>query len=184
MKRHYFISNDLEDIAAVERELEASGISTPQIHVLSNDDAGVEMRRLNEVEDVLKKDVVRGTWRGAIIGGALAMAIVLLYGLTGLAAAYTWVPAIFLAVVVFGFCAWEGGLIGIGEPHVDFRQYQDELKQGHHVLLVDVNATEEATLQGVVNNHPALRAAGEGEATPGWVIDAQRKWSRFMEVAP
>jgi hypothetical protein len=30
----------------------------------------------------------------------------------------------------------------------------------------------------------ALIAAGEGHATPGWVIGAQQKWSRFMELAP
>ena len=51
MKRHYFISDDLDDLAAVERELDAAGITPPQVHVLSNDDAGVTLNvALTEAE--------------------------------------------------------------------------------------------------------------------------------------
>jgi hypothetical protein len=184
MKRHYFISEDLDDLAVIEHELEASGISQPQIHILSNDDAGVTLNRLNEVEAVLKKDVVHGTELGAVVGVICAAAVLLLFWLSGLTASYTWVPAVFLAVVVLGFCTWEGGLIGIQEPHVKFRRFQQELRQGKHILLVDVTAQQESTLDATVRKHPRLEAAGEGDPTPGWVIGAQRKWSRFMELAP
>jgi hypothetical protein len=56
------------------------GNSTPQIHVLSNDDAGVERNQLNQVEAVLKKDVVRGTELGAVVGIAGGALILLLSG--------------------------------------------------------------------------------------------------------
>ena len=35
MRRHYFISDNLDDLEVFEEQLEAAGISTPQIHVLS-----------------------------------------------------------------------------------------------------------------------------------------------------
>jgi hypothetical protein len=184
MKRHYFVSDDLDDLAKIDRDLQAAGISKPQIHILSNDDAGVTLKQLNEVEAVLKKDVVHGTELGALVGAVGAVAILLLFWLTGLTETYSWVPPIFLAIVVLGFCTWEGGLIGIQEPHVDFRQFQQELRQGHHILLIDVSTEHEPALQRVVGGHPQLKTAGEGEATPGWVIGAQQKWSRFMELAP
>lgn len=184
MKRHYFISNNLDDLAAIEQELEAAGISTPQIHVLSNDDAGVTLKRLHQVEAVLRKDVVHGTQKGALVGAACAGAILLLSWVSGLADSYTWLPPAFLAVVVLGFCTWEGGLIGIQEPHVNFRRFQQELRRGRHVLLVDVEARDENELRRVARAHPALQPAGEGESTPGWVIGAQQKWSRFLELAP
>lgn len=184
MKRHYFCTGDLDDVAAIEREMEAAGISTPQIHVLSNDDAGVTLKRLNEVEDVLRKDVVRGTRFGAVIGAACACAILLLAWVSGLAASYTWLPPVFLAIVVLGFCTWEGGLIGIQEPHVDFRRFQRELRNGKHILMVDVPPEQEAIVRRVTAAHPSLEAAGEGESTPGWVIGVQQKWNRFMELAP
>ena len=184
MKRHYFISDNLDDLALIERQLEGAGISTPQIHILSNDDAGVTLKQLHEVEAVLRKDVVRGTLVGAMIGIAGACAILLLAWSSGLTASYTWLPPSFLAVVVLGFCTWEGGLIGIQEPNVNFRRFQHELRQGRHILLVDVAEDEEETLRRVSREHGALVPAGEGHATPGWVIGAQQKWSRFMELAP
>lgn len=184
MRRHYYVGTDLEKMSRVERELEASGVSTHQIHVLSNDDAGVELAHLNEVEAVLKKDVVHGTERGAVLGVICAAAVLLLFWLSGLSEAYTWIPAIFLALVVLGFCTWEGGLIGIQEPHMDFARFQETLASGKHVLLVDVDRGQEGLLQRVVASHPELQDAGEGDSTPGWVIGARRKWSRFLELAP
>lgn len=184
MKRHYYIGDNLEDLASAERGLEAAGISTPQIHVLSNDDAGVELTHLHEVEAVLKKDVVHGTGLGAVVGIFCGAAVLTLSWTAGLTATYTWVPAIFLAVVIVGFCTWEGGLIGIQQPHIDFRRFQDELQQGRHILFVDVQSQKIEALQRVMRQHPQLQAAGEGESTPGWVIGVQQKWTRFMQLAP
>jgi len=184
MKRHYFISDDLDDLAEIERGLDAAGITPPQVHVLSNDDAGLTLKQLHQVEAVLRKDVVHGTERGAAVGIAGAAAILLLFWISGLAESYTWIPPIFLAIVVLGFCTWEGGLIGIQEPNVNFRRFQEELQAGKHILLVDVNDHQTKALRHIAVAHPGLEAAGVGEATPGWVIGAQQKWARFMELAP
>jgi hypothetical protein len=184
MKRHYYISDDLDDLEIVERDLEAAGVTTPQIHVLSENDSGVELHHLHNVEAVLKKDVVHGTELGAIVGAIGATAILLLAWWSGLPETYTWVPAIFLAVIVLGFCTWEGGLIGIQEPHVDFRRFQEDLHKGKHILFVDVDPQQEGLLRDVVGEHSKLRDAGEGSSTPRWVVGAQKKFTRFMQLAP
>jgi len=184
MKRHYYISDDLDDLEVVERDLEAAGVTTPQIHVLSEDDAGVEQHHLHNVEAVLKKDVVHGTEMGAIVGVLAAALVLLIAWWSGLTETYTWVPAIFLAIVVLGFCTWEGGLIGIQEPHVDFRRFQDDLKAGKHILFVDLDAEQEPALKQVVSGHPKLKAAGEGAATPRVVVRLQEGFTQFMKVAP
>lgn len=184
MKRHYYVSTDLDDLEVIERDLEAAGVSTPQIHVLSEDDAGVENHHLHEVEAVLKKDVVHGTERGAVVGVIAATVVLLLAWYSGLTETYTWVPAIFLAVIVLGFCTWEGGLIGIQEPHVDFARFQDDLHAGKHILFVDVDPEQESILQRVVSEHAGLQDAGEGAATPKMVVAAQQKFTKFMQVAP
>jgi hypothetical protein len=184
MKRHYYISDDLDDLEVIEQQLESSGVTTPQIHVLSEDDSGLESHHLHQVEAVLKKDVVHGTEIGAVVGALGAVAILLLAWWSGLTATYTWVPAIFLAVIVLGFCTWEGGLIGIQEPHTDFRRFQEDLHQGKHILFVDVDPEQEGLLRKVVGEHPRLKDAGEGASTPRWVVGAQKTFSRFMQVAP
>ena len=184
MKRQYFISDDLDDLEIVERDLESAGVTTPQIHVLSEDDSGVESHHLHEVEAVLKKDVVHGTELGALVGVIGAAAVLILAWISGLTATYTWVPAIFLAVIVLGFCTWEGGLIGIQEPHTDFRRFQEQLHEGKHILFVDTDPNQDNILREVVEKHPKLVGAGEGDATPRWVVGVQQKFTRFMQLAP
>ena len=184
MRRHFFISDDLDDLETVEGDLESAGVTTPQIHVLSEDDAGVSAHHLNDVEAVLRKDVVRRTERGAIIGAIGAAAVVLLAWISGITDTITWVPPIFLAIVILGFCTWEGGLIGIQEPHSDFQRFQADLHAGKHVLFVDVWQEQEDLLREVITSHPRLEPAGEGPAAPGWFLSARNRFARFMKAAP
>ena len=104
MKRHFYISENLDDLEAVEHELEGSGVATPQMHVLSQNDADVQHHHLNEVEAVLKKDVVHSMEMGAVIG-VIAASIVLLvaYFAGWTESAAGWMPFIFLSVIILGF---------------------------------------------------------------------------------
>jgi hypothetical protein len=174
MKRHFFLSSDLDDLEQVERDLEAAGVSTPQIHVLSEDDAGVQAHRLNDVEAVLRSDVVLGTKRGAVVGVIGAAIVLITAWAIGITDTVLWVPVIFLAVIVLGFCAWEGGLIGIQEPHSDFKRFTKDLRAGRHILFVDVSPAQEEILRRIVNAHP-LTAAGDGPAAPGWFMNIRIK---------
>ncbi len=184
MNRHYYISEDLDELEAVENELEESGLATTQIHVLSDDDAGLEHHHLHEVESVLKRDVVHSTEIGALVGVCLAALVLLLAWLSGLPETLTWVPFGFLAVVVLGFCTWEGGLMGIQTPHHDFKRFQGALREGRHVLFVDVDGRQEQLLERIMSFHPSMEVAGIGESTPGWVIGAQNKIGEFTRWAP
>lgn len=180
MKRHYYISDDLDDLEVIERQLEDAGVSTPQIHVLSEDDTALDEHHLHKVQGVLKKDVVHGTELGAVVGVLGAAVVLGLAYYTGLSETYTWVPAIFLAVIVLGFCTWEGGLIGIQNPHVEFRRFQEDLDAGKHVLFVDVDSEQESILHSVVAEHPKLTGAGEGAPTPSLVVKVQNAFPRSM----
>ncbi|QIB65361.1 NAD/FAD-utilizing enzyme [Kineobactrum salinum] len=184
MKRHFFLSEDLDDLELVEQDLEKAGVSTPQIHVLSEDDAGVQAHHLNDVEAVLRKDVVHGTERGAVIGVVGAAIVLGAAWATGIPETITWVPPLFLAIVILGFCTWEGGLIGIQEPHSDFKRFQEDLRAGRHVLFVDVRKDQEEILHRVAGSHSKLTPAGEGPAAPGWFLGARQRFDDFMKTAP
>jgi len=185
MLRHYYISDDLDDLEAVELELEAKGVSTPQIHVLSENDAEVEKHHLNAIEAVLKQDVVHLTKIGAVvgfIGAALVLSVV--YVKEWHISAAGWIPFGFLAVVILGFCTWEGGLIGIQIPNHQFKRFQKLLKQGKHIIFVDVDPEQEIILFEVVEKHPRLKLAGTGSATPSWVVHGQEKFTKVMKTLP
>lgn len=185
MNRHYFITDDLDDLESAVAELKRGGLTEPHLHVLSRDDAGVATHPdLTPVEAVLKKDVVRGTEIGAVIGVAGAGLVLGIAYVTGVSASVGWVPFLFLAIIVLGFCTWEGGLFGIHEAHADFGRFQKQLDAGKHVFFVDQPGEQEGLLQEVVSRHPKIRAAGRGSATPGLVVGARKKFNHAMQTLP
>ena len=185
MRRHFYISSNLDELEEVEKELENQGISTPHIHVLSLDDVAVAQHsRLHEVEAVLRTDVVHGIEIGALIGLAISLSILLTAHLTGWAEGPTWIPFVFLAIVVLGFCTWEGGFFGIQIKNKRFSHFESELKAGNHLFFVDIESEKEKMLGDIIRSHPQLVVAGEGPSVPHWFIRLQDRFKNFIKVMP
>lgn len=183
MKRQYYISSDLADLQLVEQELKSEGLSTPQIHVLSENDTEVEKHHLHAIESVLKQDVVRSTVLGAIAGIATAgLVLLLVYFMQWHTTAAGWIPFAFLSIVMLGFCTWIGGFVGIQVPNYQFKQFQNLLSEGKHIFFVDISDNQYDLVEKVVKSHASLSHAGTGEATPEWVVKGQEKFSKFMRV--
>lgn len=177
MKRHYFISDDLDDLENIEEELERRGIYRPQIHVLSKDDTAVERHtHLHNIEAIFKQDVVHGTLVGAVLGLIAAALVITIGYLSKLPDTYTWMPFYFLAIVMFGFVTWSGGFYGIQTPHHDFRRFQKDLDEGKHVFIIDVEPAQEEVIRQMKYEHPHLSDAGTGNATPRWVVMGQQNF--------
>lgn len=180
MKRHFYVSDDLDDLDRIEKELESTGVHRPQIHVFSRDNTAVETHdHLHNIESVFKKDVVHGTIVGAWIGIALAALVIFVTAISDWPETYTWMPFIFLAIVLLGFGAWSGGLYGIQVPHRDFKRFESQLRDGKHVFIVDVDPQQETSLERVVSRHPRLKLAGTGKATPRWIVMGQHNIKKF-----
>lgn len=162
MKRHYYVTKDLDDLEAVETELERAGINASHIHVLTNDTAEITRHHLHPVNDLMKRDVLHTTVIGASLGLVLCVSILALASVSELAAQVGWTPFILLSIVILGFSTWEGGLFGIQRPSPELRRFFGSLRKGRHVLRVDVNPQQESALATVVAAHPALRAARDG----------------------
>jgi hypothetical protein len=184
MKRFYFINSHLDELEAVETELEANGVATEQIHVLSLDEAEVGRHKLHEVQEFLKKDVIHSGELGALIGLALAAIALVATYLSGLHNTIGWFPVAVLAVMLLAFCTWEGGLFGIQVPNTNFRRFMKALRHGKHILFVDVDTDQEPTLRDVLKRHPRVHAAGMGQSSPRWIIAWQQRARRFIEWAP
>ncbi len=166
MIRHYYISDDLDDLERIENELEQQGLTKNQIHVLSENDAEVEKHHLHAIAPLLKRDVVHSTLLGALTGLVIAaMLLSVVYLLDLHLTPLGWLPFIFAAVVILGFCIWEGGLIGLQIPNYQFKRFQKLLDKGNHVFFVDTKEDQEAFLSQVIKKHPKLRDAGTN-ATP------------------
>ncbi|WP_076416393.1 NAD/FAD-utilizing enzyme [Shewanella sp. UCD-KL12] len=167
MLRHYFISSDLDELEAVEHELEAEGINEPQIHVLSESCCEFEDKQQFEVESVLEQDVQHSADIGSIIGLIVsATTLMFAYQMGWTTSEVGWLPFIFLGIVILGFCTWEGSFIGLEKNHIIFERFEQLLHQGQHVLIVDVNSHQEPVFAKVINGHPRLEAAGLEKGLP------------------
>ena len=181
--RHYYISNDLDDLEHVEEELEAGGLTTEQIHVLSNDDSGLAKHpHIHEVQSISKFDLVHSTLLGAVVGLFASSAVIFFaYWFDG-ASSIGWVPFVFLALLAFGLCSWEGGLIGISSSNYKFRRFDGLLKEGKHILFVDVSSDEERILDPVIGNHPDIEAAGTGKPMPLVLVFLQKTFGMIRHT--
>lgn len=183
MKRHYFISDNLDDLDDLEQELERRGVVKPQIHVLSRDDGGVDRHKhLHNIESVFKQDVVHGTILGVIVGAISAILVLAVGYLTALPETYTWTPFYFLAIVLFGFITWSGGFYGIQTPHKEFKRFQKDLDNGKHIFIVDVDPSQENIVKQLDADHPHLIDAGTGAATPRWIVMGQQNVKDFTST--
>ena len=88
-----------------------------------------------------------------------------------------WIPFIFLAVVLLGFCTWEGGLIGIQDPNHNFTRFEQALKDGKHIFFVDLEPGQEAILARVLKTPRASRLGRRGTSTPHWLSPSGRPFA-------
>lgn len=184
MRRHYYISDDLDDLESIEMELEQQGVTKPQVHVLSRDDAGVKEHNLNKVPSLMKKDVVHSTCIAAFFGFLCGVLVLFVAQYTGITETVGWAPFIFLAVVVMGFITWEGGMWGIQEPNIHFKRFEQILAEGKHVLFVEVKKDQEAILSSVTGRHYKLLRAGTEDSPNGLLISAENSAHHFVKWAP
>lgn len=184
MKRHFYLSDDLDDLEAVQTELEREGIDLPQIHTLSNNEAGLDTHHLNQVESLLRKDIIHLSLVGFVIGIFVALIPPIVAYFVGVRDPYIWIPVGFLSVILWGFCTWEGGLIGIHRPNKQFERFEQALRNGKHLLIVDIAREEGEALKKVMAQHPRVSNEGVAEPMPNWLGGAQRQWFRFIRWAP
>ena len=179
MKRFYYTGDSLDELERVQRDLEACGIPRSQIYLLSNDDVGLDNHDVNRVASFLKTDVIHSGEIGALLGLAIAAAILLVTHLSGIAAQVGWVPFVFLAIVSFGFTTWEAGFIGIQRPNTHFIRFQEALTQGRHVLFVETRVQDKKKLKMVLNGYPNVKRAGSERTHTGLLMLILRNWEKF-----
>ena len=136
MKRHYYSSNGL---SLMESQLEEAGASVQQIHVHSEGSCGVFQHHLNVVESVLKKTNVSGNDMSPVIG-VLVVAYILVKALIpSLLVIFTWVPAVFLMVVIVSFFVLDSDSVGVRNLHDECHNVKGTTCPAKHVFSLGVN---------------------------------------------
>lgn len=184
MRRYYYVSNNLDDLDSAARDLMASEFTAPQIHVLSQQEAEIEKHHLPELNPFAQRDIVQSGIRGAAVGLFLALLAIVAGVIVNASSAVDWLPFVALAIFLFGFSAWEGGLYGVQVSSKEYQRFMDLLSSGYHVLLVDADMRQVERMRHVCSYHPTLSEAGEGKARPAWLIASQNNFHAFVKAMP
>ncbi|NRB38326.1 MAG: hypothetical protein HRU20_07630 [Pseudomonadales bacterium] len=156
MERQYFISNDLDELEDAQQELLKSGLNDEQVHVLSDDEAGVDEHHMHGVNAFSKTDIIQSTIRGALIGvvfSAMSLLVPYMFGLIG---DIGWTPFLFLAIIALGFSTWEGGLWGIQEFNTRFSRFESQIHDGKHLMIIDIDDNQRNAVNVMASHHPKL----------------------------
>jgi len=111
----YYLAPTLEGARTVSDDLHAVGVRDWYIHVISNDEAGLQKERIHSSNYIETMDFVRTGFLGAYIGfivgmfGAFLLMATQVFGANTPVSAYL---AVMLGATLFG--AWVGGMIGFG----------------------------------------------------------------------
>ncbi len=180
--RRFFISDSLKELDSLKQDLEQNGVSLPQLHLLTLEDGKAEAREYDfDVNSLMKTDVVYSWQIGSLVGIAAALIVLLVAYVAGwTTSAAGWLPFIFLAVVLLGFCTWEAGLHGIQKPNHNFERFQSELKKGRHVFFVDLEEDQAPRMEELIRRHPNIESAGTGTSTYGWIIFLHKRLPHLL----
>lgn len=170
MKRYYFVSDDLDDLAQIETELQQRNVSPLQMHLVSNSEAAAERRGLHQVGSLFKRDIVFSMLTGLAVGLCISLAAVSIGYLMGLEGTRSWSILGIISLLVIGFCTWEGGLFGIQVMNRDFRKFSKVMKSGKHLFYVDLEEEQHKIVEDIASNHSHLESAGQGKGEWQWLF--------------
>jgi hypothetical protein len=106
-----------------------------------------------------ERDVFHSGIRMAFLGIGVALAV---SAVVSLVQPYGWQPTginyFFFCLLFGGFGAWMGGLSGISHRNYRLNAYQDELEQGHALMLVYTDEAHEEPMRDVLaHDFPDVR---------------------------
>ena len=156
MKCLYYLAPTLESTRAVSNDLHAVGVRDWYIHVIGNDEAGLQKERIHSSNYIETLDFLRTGLLGAYIGFFVGM-----FGAFLLMATKTFGPdtrviaylAVMLVATLFG--AWMGGMFGLGVENKKLRQFHDDIQSGKYLILIYSRKGSGETIEAMMREkHP------------------------------
>ena len=159
MKRLYYLTKSIQSAENVALDLHKTGVSDWNFHVMSQcNESGLYRRNIHSANTIHKTDIIHGAERGSIaglFGGLLLAWYISIESLVGFQASLGALLFATLFGVLLG--GWLGGFVGIQSENYKIHRFHDHLKQGHFLIMVDVQSGEEQKLQEVMSyKHPEV----------------------------
>ena len=153
-RRLYFILPDVATSRKVEADLLLARIEERRMAFLGK--RGVDLQDLPEATSTQKSDLMHGAFIGLFAGGVTGAAAGLCLYLYPQIIGLDVKQIVILAGAVVGafLGAWIGGLlIGSSTPNIHLAEYQESMKDGHILLILDVPVNRVDEVRDIIKAH-------------------------------
>jgi len=166
MRRIYFLVQDIGISKQIVDELLLARVEERHIHVVAK--RGTPMENLPEATYLQKTDFIPALEQGLAVGGLIGV----LAGLVAISLPGGMVLAggAVLAISTFtgaGFGAMMSSMIGSSIGNRRIQQYEEAVKKGEFLFIVDVPKHRGAEIEALIkNHHPEVEYGGTEPSTP------------------
>ena len=152
MHRLYFLMPDITVTHSLVNELLLSHVEERHIHVIAKE--GTPMEELPEASLLQKSDFVPAVERGLALGavtGVMVGLVAMTFPPAGLVIGGGAVMAIGAAGAGVG--GWVSSMVGVSVPSTRLKKFEDAIKAGEFLVLVDVKRDRIEEIEELVKKH-------------------------------
>lgn len=160
MIRLFYLVSSIDSAKAISDDLHKHGVTDWRFHIVSKDEAGLYTHRLHTASIADRTDLPRFVERGALIGAALALVILVPLALSNLVPMPT---AAWIALAVFMVLAgaWVAGFGGIQSENYRIAPFHQDIEAGKYLIMVDAPKNHLAKVKELMaKNHPEATLEG------------------------
>lgn len=164
MKRLFILVPDIDETAHIAHELGSIGVKENQIHVCGGTHEDLEEAHLHQAGVIYTSHLGSAIKKGPIVGFLFFLFILAIFTFvlpdTVQISAFGYI-AMFIFGIVIG--VWATGLIGISVKDEVVEKYEDYVKEGHFIMLVDTDEDKQREVSDkILAHHPNAKLADMG----------------------
>ena len=170
MRRLYFLIPTIDSAKTIVDELLLARVDQRHIHIAAADHHALIEANLPEASLLQESDFVPAVERGLAIGGATGiLAGIAAVALPGVGLALGGGAILGIGLAGAGMGAWLSSMIGISAPSSRLTEFEDAIKQGNLLMMVDVPKTRVDEITDLIKkHHPEAEIEGTEPVIPAF----------------
>ena len=170
MRRLYFMIPGIDSAKTIVDELLLARVDQRHIHIAAADHHALTEANLPEANLLQESDFVPAVERGLAIGGATGiLAGVAAVALPGVGLVLGGGAILGIGLAGAGLGAWVSSMIGISAPSSRLTEFEDAIKEGSLLMMVDVpKARVDEITDLIKQHHPEAEIEGTEPVIPAF----------------
>ena len=170
MRRLYFLIPGIDSAKTIVDELLLARVDQRHIHIAAADHHALTEANLPEANLLQESDFVPAVERGLAIGGATGiLAGVAAVALPGVGLVLGGGAILGIGLAGAGLGAWVSSMIGISAPSSRLTEFEDAIKEGGLLMMVDVPKTRVDEITNLIKlHHPEAEIEGTEPVIPAF----------------